>query len=697
MAAFRNLLLLSLVMGSTALTQRSGMKQMTNPIRRVVTMMQTLQKKITEEGERDEKLFEAYMCYCKSGTGDLEASIEASTEKIPQVTAALESAKAAVGGLTEELKAHKADRAAAEEALAKAQALREKEAAAFAKASSDMKTNLAAMGKAIAAIEKGSGSFLQTESANVLRKITISMDLSDSDRDMLTSFLTVGSGYAPQSGAIVGILKQMEETMAADLSDVTKAEEEAIANYTALVAAKEKEIAANSKAIEDKTARVGEKGTEIVNLSEDLDDTKTSLAEDTKFLADLKEGCGTKEEEYELVKKTRAEELLALADTIKILNDDDALDLFKKTLPSASSSFVQVKVSGASIRAKALAALQTPKRSTHLDFISLALHNKKIGFEKVVKMIDELVGTLKKEQLDDNHKKEYCATQLDMAEDKAKALQQKLSDIETALATTKESIETLTSEIAGLEEGIKALDKQVGEATEQRKEENADYKELMASNGAAKELLNFAKNRLNKFYNPKLYKPPAKAELSESDKIASNFASFVQLASRVLGRGTAAPAPPPETFGAYTKKSEEGGGVIAMIDLLVKDLDKEMTEAEAEEKNAAADYEASMQDSAEKRVTDSTLLAEKGVAKANAEGALQDAKDGKIATSKELMATGEYIGSLHGECDWLLQNFDVRKTAREGEIEALGKAKAVLSGADFSLLQTFTGMLRGSH
>jgi chromosome segregation ATPase len=701
MAAFRNLLLLSLVMGSTALTQRSGMKQMTNPIRRVVTMMQTLQKKITEEGERDEKLFEAYMCYCKSGTGDLEASIEASTEKIPQVTAALESAKAAVGGLTEELKAHKADRAAAEEALAKAQALREKEAAAFAKASSDMKTNLAAMGKAIAAIEKGSGSFLQTESANVLRKITISMDLSDSDRDMLTSFLTVGSGYAPQSGAIVGILKQMEETMAADLSDVTKAEEEAIANYTALVAAKEKEIAANSKAIEDKTARVGEKGTEIVNLSEDLDDTKTSLAEDTKFLADLKEGCGTKEEEYELVKKTRAEELLALADTIKILNDDDALDLFKKTLPS--TSLMQVTVTSKEVRRRALRALHSVKtQDSRLELISLSLHSKKVSFDKVLSMIDEMVVLLGKEQKDDEVKKAYCEDELDKSEDEAKVLDQDISDLSKAIEDGKQTISTLVEEIKALTAGIKALDKSVAEATEQRKEENEEYKSVMASNTAAKELLKIAKNRLNKFYNPKQYQAPAKRELSAEDRIAVNMggeapaeeASFVQVRAHSQAADEGAPPPPPEAVGAYKKKGQESSGIITLIDMLEADLDKEMQEMTVEEKDAQKDYEKYVEDSADKRTLDSKSIEEKEGMKADLEARFQKNKLEKKHKLKEAYATATIIKDLHLECDWLISNFEVRKEARAGEVDSLKKAKAVLSGADYSLVQTSNSRLR---
>merc|ERR1712014_351924 len=149
-----------------------------------------------------------------------------------------------------------------------------------------------------------------------------------------------------------------------------------------------------------------------------------------------------------------------------------------------------------------------------------------------------------------------------------------------------------------------------------------------------------------------------------------------------------APAPPPETFGAYATKSEESNGVIAMIDLLIKDLAKEMTEAETAEKDAQADYEQLMKDSADKRTVDSKSLTEKGSAKADEEAALQAHTQARADGAKELMATDKYISSLHAECDWLLQYFDARKAARAGEIKSLQKAKAVLSGADFSFLQT---------
>jgi nucleoid-associated protein YgaU len=301
-----------------------------NPIRRVVTMLQNMQKKVTAEGERDEQLFEKYMCYCKNGAGDLQNSISAADTKIPQVESAIKEAKAQKAQLEADLVQHKADRAAAKQAIADATALRTKEAAAFAKESSDYKTNIAAIGKAVAALEKGATGFLQTSAASVIRKLTIEMDLSNVDRDVLSSFLSEGSTYVPQSGQITGILKQMGDTMEADLADITAAENSAKANFEALVAAKEKEIAANTNAIEKKTARYGEVSVEIVNMEEDLDDTSKALLADKNFLANLEANCATKEKEYAVVKATRAEELVALADTIKILNDDDALDLFKK-------------------------------------------------------------------------------------------------------------------------------------------------------------------------------------------------------------------------------------------------------------------------------------------------------------------------------------------------------------------------------
>merc|ERR1719247_3966138 len=201
--------------------------------------------------------------------------------------------------------------------------------------------------------------------------------------------------------------------------------------------------------------------------------------------------------------------------------------------------------------------------------------------------------------MDDAAKKEYCEKEFDHADDRQKALERTEGKLETAISDTTESVATLKEEIAALGEGIVALDKSVSEATDQRREENSDYKTLMVNNQAAKELLVFAKNRLNKFYNPKLYKPPA---------------MFMQIS---MHKGMADPGPPPAGPGAH--KKQDGGGVIAMIDTLVKELDTEMTEAEVNEKNAQEEYEEMMADSSAKRASDTKSIADKSAVLADTE------------------------------------------------------------------------------
>merc|ERR1740138_411080 len=159
-----------------------------------------------------------------------------------------------------------------------------------------------------------------------------------------------------------------------------------------------------------------------------------------------------------------------------------------------------------------------------------------------------MVSVLNAEQTDDYEKVEYCKTEIDATEDKIKGFELNIKDSSAAIADAKETVATLEREMAALVAGLKELDASVAAATEQRKKENAAFKELRASNTAAKDLIEMAKNRLNKFYNPKL------------------ATSFLQIKARVVRESPA----------LVQKKSEEATGVIAMMDSLVAELDKEV-------------------------------------------------------------------------------------------------------------------------
>merc|ERR1719486_1540186 len=339
---------------------------------------------------------------------------------------------------------------------------------------------------------------------------------------------------------------------------------------------------------------------------------------------------------------------------------------------------------------------------------------KKVGFEKIIKMIDDMVVLLQQEQKDDEKQKEWCETEFDTSEDKEGELKRKIAGLDAAIEEMSEGIATLKDDIAALKTGIADLDKSVAEATETRKAEHAEATTVAAQNNAAVQLLGVAENRLNKFYNPAAYKPPQRRELTEEERIYVNsggvdprdaeeaaaaqtgiagtgITAFVQI--RVATNDDVAPPPPPATAAAFAKK--DAGGPTALIQKLKNDLEGEMKMDAKDETYAQEDYEELMKESAAKRAADSKTITEKESQKAGLEGDLEAAKGDKASAAKDLMATQEYIAGLHGSCDFLLEQFDVRKEARAGEIDALKKAKAVLSGADYSLLQVKTTAFLG--
>merc|ERR1719311_900031 len=278
-------------------------------------------------------------------------------------------------------------------------------------------------------------------------------------------------------------------------------------------------------------------------------------------------------------------------------------------------------------------------------------------FEKVVGMVDGMVGVLEGEQAED-----------------AKATEVDIGELSAAVDEARDAIEATASEIAALKAGLAELDKSVAEATELRKKENEEATENAASNQAAVDLLGMAKNRLNKFYNPTLYVEPAK-EAEEED-------FFAQLAVR-----RAAPGPPPEMPSGEYKKSESSDGVINMIDEMIKDVKDEMAEAKRDEAEAQKDYEEDMKDAATKRSDDSKLVVTKEGEKAEKTTKLEETKESKRTKKGQLEVLEDKIDNLHKTCDFLLAEYAKIKEQRTKEEEGLKASKAVLSGAKVGFLQ----------
>eukprot|EP00443_Scrippsiella_acuminata_P003443 CAMPEP_0115341308 /NCGR_PEP_ID=MMETSP0270-20121206/91607_1 /TAXON_ID=71861 /ORGANISM="Scrippsiella trochoidea, Strain CCMP3099" /LENGTH=301 /DNA_ID=CAMNT_0002762813 /DNA_START=36 /DNA_END=939 /DNA_ORIENTATION=+ len=217
-----------------------------------------------------------------------------------------------------------------------------------------------------------------------------------------------------------------------DNKDMVATEESAKQAYDELMQAKKNEARALAKAIMEKLDRRGDIKVEIAEMKEDHEDTVRRLAKDKEFQVGMKKNCATKEQVYEEEKNMRAQEVTALAETIKMLNSDDALELFKKTLPSAGSSFLQLQTTDASMRTQAQALVNQARSKVRT----------KLGLEKVVKMINRLVATMQEERAADDRKKEYCTEQFATTADKKEALKRSVSDISTAMVEIKEGVAT---------------------------------------------------------------------------------------------------------------------------------------------------------------------------------------------------------------------------------------------------------------
>jgi len=497
----------------------------------------------------------------------------------------------------------------------------------------------------------------------------------------------------------VGILKAMKDDMEAELKDAIAEEEKAIAGFNDLKASKETEIEVATEAIETKTARSGEIAVSVVQTKDALEDTTEELADVEKFAAQFETECATKEKEMAERAKIRAEEVKAISEAISILNDDDALDVFKKARPSAlvqeELGFLQKSSNFASKAKKAqaiLAVAAARAHSTQLNVLLFTLNSKlKLsakgkakGLESVIKMIDDMVVLLGKDQKEDDKSKTFCEDELEKTEDEEKAATDKKTQIEASVAEMTDEIAELAESIATLEQDIKDLDKTVAQATEQRKEEHADFTEAMQLNEAAVGLVEKAKNRLQKFYNPTLYKAPPKTEMSMEEKIMQ-AGSFVQIRSHARDEEDSDVAPPvaPDMPSGEYKKSEKSAGVIGLMDMMVREIETDMKDAEYEEKTAQSDYAKLMSESQETRTANSKGITTKMASKATLEGKLEAEKGVLADTKEDLSLIGTALSDLHAQCDFLLQNYDLRKEARSNEIESLKNAKAILSGANF--------------
>merc|ERR1719420_2177537 len=505
--------------------------------------------------------------------------------------------------------------------------------------------------------------------AGVMQRNAVMLDtvLTPSQKRIVNAFVqapedyfdaepTFKQSYAPASGQIFGILKQMKETFETNLSTSQKEELASQKAYEELKKAKEEEIAAGQDAIDTKTSELATTDEKLAMSKQDMEDTKAGLSEDEAFLLMLKEKCQGADQEYEERQKTRAAEIEAVSKALSFLTSDEARDLFSKTFNPA---LVQKKTSSSKRQEQASKLLaDIAKKNNNPRLMTLAMSVKLDAFTKVKKAIDDMIQQLLKEKQDEIKLKDFCRESFyenEMATEKKtrekEDLKKLTKDLEMTIDELAKAIETLRAEIAEMETQMKR-------AGEDREKANKEFQLTVADQRATVKLLTQALDVLAGFYNKK-----AKAM------------------ALLQANGKKQPAPP--GFKEY-KKNAAAGGVMGMIQSIIDDakaLEAEATRAEEESQKAYEDFVTETQASIEEKSKD---IVNKSEEKAKAEEDKTQAETDKENVMLELDQLSNEAADLHKTCDFVMKNFDIRQSARDEEIEGLKKAKAILSGAKFS-------------
>merc|ERR1719345_710230 len=633
-------------------------------------------KQLEKEAEEDEEIYDKLACWCETNDKEKTKSISDAEARISDLTTKIEELTASSARLNTEIKNLEKEVASNQAALGKATAIRQKELAEFNEEEKDLLGSISALKSAVTVLSKHN-SFLQiprshavavaasVQNAMQMHASLLAGVLTHSEKKAVSAFIqapedyfdaepTFKQSYAPQSGEIFGILKQMKETFETNLSSSQKEEMANQKAYEDLKAAKEEEIAAGQAQIDTKTQELADTDEKNAQAKEDVADTKKSLGADEQFLMMLKEKCSMTDGEWEERQKPRQLEMEACSKALAVLSGDDAHDLFTKTfnfMQKESSMHSERRAQASKLLSAVAQKLQNPRLAT------LAVRVRLDAFTRVKKAIDDMVAELTKQNADEIKHKDFCVDEFNtnelQTEKKTRAksdLTAKIEDLESTIDALTKAIDTLKSEIAEMQVQMKR-------AGEDREKQNKEFQMTVADQRATQKLLAAALNILKGFYAKKA-------------------------AAALVQTGQPAGPPPPPGFEAY-KKNAAAGGVMGMIQQIINDAKAMEAEAIRSEEDAQKAYEEFVKDTNASIEEKSKDIVNKSETKAKAEADLVEAKENKEATMLELEQLSNYKAELHSSCDFVMKNFDVRQTARTEEIEALKQAKAILSGAKF--------------
>jgi len=693
-----------------------------NPIRKITGMLEDMKAELEHDAETEAETFDKAMCICETGEKELSGVIDHSSQEIERLTFKIEKETAEKTQTDKDISIAEKDKVDTESSLEEAIALREKEAAKFAEEEKTAMFSIDQLERALPLFkDQGSGAVLLQQSPRTsfaLKKLfTATKYLNDNKRSAVLNFLQGGAHarLTPAAQEIVGIMEAMKDEMSSDLADSRATEKNALDSFNSMKLSKETHLGLLMKSLTDKAKRSGALALSLSEDKDSLEDTNIELANAQKYLQSLKDQCKQRQEDRNMRAKMRNDEIVAIGEAIKILTDDDALETFKKTVPSASLLQSRKRPTyDAAMLLQRAAHKRVVRSSAHTQVghrvAMVVKHQEPGGVEaatqaaKVVDfMIDNMVHTLHEDDVSDEHKLDFCKNET-MVFTQLKADKEALhAELDKEIEELENNLEQIKEDIKALEGDINALDQDVKDASDLRKKEHGEFSAQYSALSAAASLIDKATKRLENFYSPNaaktallsIRKPEPAAENSAAYRLLTTGfqdLDFVQLKQR---KSTVDPIVLPDTPTTYQKK--ESGGVIGLMNQMKSDVVSDLREGEVTEAHAAKDYVVLMKESAESRAAFVKALHTKKEDKADTEEKLMQTKQTNDLTVKSLKQIDLYLAQLGTECDFLMRNFDQRHDARVNEEEGLKGAESIVTKEEVPSHQSIEKVYTEEH
>lgn len=672
------------------------------PVSRVVNLLKDMKAQLEKEADKDEEVYDKFACWCETNDKTKTTAISDAEAKLSQLQSTIETTLARTETFKAEIDAEAKELAQNQRALAEATALREKQSSEFTVEEKEMMESIQALNAAIMVLSKhhegAAAAFIDSSRHAASRVSASSATLTGvaarqaataaavqlrrhakmlraaltphqkhviaalaEQPDYLDAAPTFKQSYAPQSGEIFGILRQMKETFETNLNEGQKQELADQESFKSLKVLKEEEIRVGQVTLEDKKQELSAAQEKLVQAKNEREDTQASLSADEAYLLDLKQRCSLTDQEWEERQKTRREEMQAVNEAIAILTTDDARELFSRTFNNATS-FVQTRRNSRSWRRDQAAEVlqRAAARTGNPTLSALATKVHLDAFIQVKKAIDDMVAQLLKEADDEVQQQKYCVDEM------AKNERSTAKEVHTK-AKVQSSINTLKMTVDGLNKTIETLQAEIADLKAQREQakvdrqlEHQEFQHAVADQRQTQVLLMQAIETLSKVYAK--VAPAAAAAGAGLTELRTQYGP-----------------PPPKDFFDY-EKQRRASPILALLEHILADVKAMEAEYVQDEDKALIAYQDFVQQTVRGVEAKDQSLVDRRSEKVQAEQDLREAKLELGETQSELEALSNTLAELKGGCDYLIKNFEVRSRARSEEVEALRQAKAFLSG-----------------